>query len=159
MFHSRLFVEDAKYRQKIFRTCEADRPLFVQFCGNDPEIMLEAAKHVEHLCDAVDINLGCPQGIARKGHYGAFLLEEFDLLERIVSTLHRGLSIPVTCKIRLLPNADKTGTDMEKTLKLCRMLEAAGCQALTVHGRRKEQKKTLTGEVDWASIARIKVCF
>ena len=49
---------------------------------------------------------GSPQAIARKGRYGSFLLEETDLLYDIVSTLHRKLRVPVTCKIRLVTNPD-----------------------------------------------------
>ena len=43
------------------------RPLVVQMAGDDPAIMLAAAKLVEHQCDAFDINLGCPQRIAYTG--------------------------------------------------------------------------------------------
>lgn len=73
-------VEDKNYKRDNFSTCPEDRPLIVQFCSNDPDYLLRAAKMVEDECDAVDINLGCPQGIARRGHYGSFLLEEPDLI-------------------------------------------------------------------------------
>ncbi|KAM0008850.1 putative tRNA-dihydrouridine(16/17) synthase (NAD(P)(+)) [Helianthus debilis subsp. tardiflorus] len=44
MLHSRIFSENAKYRSQEFTTCQEDRPLFVQFCANDPETLLEAAR-------------------------------------------------------------------------------------------------------------------
>ena len=118
----------------MFKPCETDRPLVVQFCANDPDILLNAARLVEGHCDAVDINLGCPQGIARKGNYGSFLLEKTELIVSMVTKLKQNLKVPVTCKIRCLPSeAD--------TLFLARAIEKAGASLLTVHGRTREHNK------------------
>ncbi len=76
MLHARLFSESEAYRRDNFSANPDDRPLSVQFCANDPQILLAAARNVEDHCDAVDINFGCPQGIARKGKYGSFLLKK-----------------------------------------------------------------------------------
>jgi len=67
MFYSDKFADDAKYRQEAFQTCEGDRPLVVQFSGNDPHVLLSAARHVEASCDAIDLNLGCPVRLLSHG--------------------------------------------------------------------------------------------
>jgi tRNA-dihydrouridine synthase 1 len=170
MFHARLFEETAKYRDTHFQAVRPtsnakkgepespadtrpwldgnpsiDRPLFVQFCANEPAHLLAAAQLAAPYCDAVDLNLGCPQGIARKGHYGAFLQEDQDLIYRLIHTLHKSLPIPVTAKIRILDTK-------EETLAYAKNVLAAGASIVTLHGRRREQKGHLTGLADWSYI-------
>jgi len=149
MLHSRLTVEDKTYLPVNFTTNAEDRPLFVQFCGNDPDTLLKAAQMVEDRCDAVDINLGCPQGIARRGNYGSFLLNRPQILRALVTILHNYLNLPVTVKVRILPNIDDT-------IKMVKMLEACGARLITIHGRTKEQLKDKTGPNDFQVIARLK---
>ncbi|KAI8852663.1 hypothetical protein BC829DRAFT_427087 [Chytridium lagenaria] len=125
MFHARLFSDaNPNYRDENWVTGQNDRPLIVQFCANDPQLLLKAARIVENDCDAVDINLG-------------------------FKTLDTELSIPVTCKIRVFP-------EVEKTIRYAKMLEAAGCQMLTVHGRTREMKGHKTGLADWEQIKIVK---
>lgn len=162
MLHARLFAQDDNYRRAHFQPLRPgssepwldgnpalDRPLFVQFCANEPSTLLAAARLVAPHCDAVDLNLGCPQGIARKGHYGAFLQEDQDLIFRLINTLHKELSVPVTAKIRILESK-------EKTLAYARLVLDAGASILTVHGRTREQKGHLTGVADWETIAHLR---
>ncbi|CAA3019359.1 tRNA-dihydrouridine(16 17) synthase [NAD(P)(+)]-like, partial [Olea europaea subsp. europaea] len=58
MLHSEIFPETKKCRTQEFTTCKEDRPLFVQFCMNDPDVLLEATQRVEPYCDYVDISFG-----------------------------------------------------------------------------------------------------
>ncbi|OBZ90759.1 tRNA-dihydrouridine(16/17) synthase [NAD(P)(+)], partial [Choanephora cucurbitarum] len=102
MFHARLFsdpIGGPKYRADQWSSSKEDRPLVVQFCANDPDILLQAAKMVEDDCEAVDLNLGCPQHIAKKGRYGSFLQDDWELIHKLISTLDRELKVPVTAKI------------------------------------------------------------
>lgn len=86
----------------------------------------------EH-ADYIDLNLGCPQRIAKRGFYGAFLMDDLQLIEQLVTAAASRLAKPVSCKIRLFP-------DISKTIEYARMLQAAGCSLLAVHGRLRECK-------------------
>ncbi|CAD6588285.1 MAG: hypothetical protein ASARMPRED_003449 [Alectoria sarmentosa] len=168
MIHSRMFTETPKFRDHHFQPTRSglatpprndlekptadlyldghpkiDRPLFVQFCANEPDALLEAARYVEPFCDAIDLNLGCPQGIARRGNYGAFLQEDWDLIYKLINKLHLNLDVPVTAKMRILESK-------EKTLEYAQMILSAGASVITVHGRHRDQKGHKTGLADWS---------
>jgi len=168
MLHSRLFAQTPKFRDHHFQPTRSgltscpdmgsspprsdvyldgntsvDRPLIVQFCANSPTDLLQAARYVQPFCDAVDLNLGCPQGIARRGRYGAFLQEDWKLIHSLINTLHKDLDIPVTAKMRILETK-------ERTLEYARMILDAGASILTVHGRQREQKGHNTGLANWS---------
>ncbi|KAG6605182.1 tRNA-dihydrouridine(16/17) synthase [NAD(P)(+)]-like protein, partial [Cucurbita argyrosperma subsp. sororia] len=149
MLHSRIFTENDKYRNVEFTTCQEDRPLFVQFCANDPDVLLEAARRVEPYCDYVDLNLGCPQRIAKRGNYGAFLMDNLPLVKAIVEKLASNLEVPVSCKIRIFPN-------LQDTINYARMLEDAGCSLLAVHGRTRDEKDGKKFRANWSAITAVK---
>ena len=100
-------------------------------------------------CDAVDLNLGCPQHIARKGHYGAYLmLEETDrnLVAEMISMASKHHKI--SAKIRVFD-------DIDETIAYAKLIASAGASILTVHGRTIDQKREKTGLASWKHIKGI----
>ena len=53
----------------------------------------------------------------------------------------QGLDVPVTCKVRVF-------TDLQKTLDYAKTLQRAGCSVLAVHGRTWQQIDAKAVRVD-----------
>ncbi len=147
MFIADSFADDEKYRNRVWSTCKEDRPLIVQFCGRNPESILESAKIVQKHCDAIDLNLGCPQKVAKRSRYGAWMMDDWHTIGSIVRHLDQNLNIPVTVKIRVFDNFDKT-------YQYCRMLCDAGASLISIHPRQKHEREEVLA--DWAQVKRIK---
>uniref|UniRef100_H2YFU7 DRBM domain-containing protein n=1 Tax=Ciona savignyi TaxID=51511 RepID=H2YFU7_CIOSA len=118
----------------LFRTCatETDR-VVLQLGTSDGKRALQAAKLVENVVAGIDVNMGCPKDYSTKGGMGSALLTNPEKIKEILTTLVNGLSIPVTCKIRILP-------ELDKTLELVRLIESTGVAALAVHGRYRHER-------------------
>jgi nifR3 family TIM-barrel protein len=126
------------------------RPASVQLMGGSPEVMAEAARMVEDQgADIVDINMGCPVPKVVKTSGGASLLRDPDRAARVAEAVVGAVRIPVTTKIRL-------GWDFPSRnyLQMARLLEAAGVQALAVHGRTRSQN--YDPWADWNAIGEVK---
>ncbi|WMW23835.1 tRNA dihydrouridine synthase DusB [Methanolobus sediminis] len=130
-------------------SCEEERPLGIQIFGNSAENMTEAALKIEKIYqpEIIDINFGCPAKLLTKDGCGSALLRSPNLIHEIVTGLVENLSTPVTAKIRILE-------DMEKTLEIAHLIEDAGADALTVHGRTRQQQ--YSGKADHSYVKKIK---
>lgn len=113
-----------------FQTIPQDRPLVCHFSANEPQDFARAAALVEPYCDAIDLNLGCPQRTAYLGHFGSYLLgnEDRRLIIDIIRAGSKAVSKPIFVKIRLLDT-------IEETLELCHQLRDAGASLIAIHAR------------------------
>ena len=83
MIYSQIYASDPAWRKDAFTTCPEDTPFIAQICGHDPDSMVQTANLLEGVCAAVDVNLGCPQKVAKKGAYGVFFAEKPQLVAEV----------------------------------------------------------------------------
>ncbi|MDQ0204699.1 tRNA dihydrouridine synthase DusB [Pectinatus haikarae] len=135
----------------MLKTEAAERPLAMQLFGETPESMSEAAKYVEALgcADIIDINMGCPAPKIVKNNEGSALMLDPKRAFAIMAAVKKAVSLPVTVKMR------KGWDDNHvNVLEMAKLAEAAGMDALAVHGRTREQ--FYSGRADWNIIAAVK---
>ncbi|MBR5524339.1 MAG: tRNA dihydrouridine synthase DusB [Clostridia bacterium] len=126
------------------------RPAAIQLFGDDPAIMAEAARQaLAYQPDWIDINMGCPAPKIAGNHCGSALMREPELCRRIVQAVKEAVPVPVTAKIR-----KGYAKDEVNAVEVALACEAGGADAITVHGRTRDQM--YAPPVDWDIIRWVK---
>ena len=128
----------------------AERPMAPQLFGCDPDIMAKAAiEALPYQPDFIDINMGCPAPKVIASGGGSALLNNIPLAAAIVTAVKNAVPVPVTVKMRI-------GWDRSHIVatELAKAVEAAGADAITVHGRTRDQM--YAPSADWQTIAKVK---
>jgi len=135
-------------KNKIFsiKTCKEEKPVVVQLFGTEPKDFAIATKIVEKRFEMINLNCGCPAKKEVEIGAGAALLKEPKKIVEIIKSIKSVSTKPVTVKIRL-------GWSKNEGVKIAKMIEKAGADALIVHGRTAEQG--YSGKANWKAIKKI----
>ena len=124
-------------------------PHVVQLAGCEPRWMAGAVRVAEGAgARIIDINMGCPAKRVIGGYAGSALMRDLDHACRLIDATVRAATVPVTVKMRL-------GWDHGtiNAPELARRAEGLGVQAVTIHGRTRQQ--FYKGRADWSAIAAV----
>ena len=125
-------------------------PKAVQIAGADPAMLADCARfNVERGAQIIDINMGCPVKKVCSSWCGSALLQNEQLVGRILDAVVAAVDVPVTLKLR-------TGWDRSNrnALTIANMAEAAGIAMLTLHGRTRADG--YSGAAEYDTIAAVK---
>lgn len=151
MVSDKAILHGNKRTMEMLYVDEREKPLSLQIFGGDRETLVEAAKVVDKQtnADIIDINMGCPVPKVTKCDAGARWLLDPNKIYEMVSAVVDAVEKPVTVKMRI-------GWDAEHIYAVdnAKAVERAGAQAVSVHGRTREQM--YTGKADWGIIKEVK---
>ena len=120
---------------ELMAISDDERPCAVQIFGTQPDTMADAARFaMQYRPEVIDINMGCPAPKIAGSGSGAALMRDPELCGRIVQAVSRAVDIPVTVKLRAGYDSNH-----KNAVEVAKIAELNGAQAVTVHGRTKEQ--------------------
>lgn len=127
---------------------DEERPIVQQIFGSNSNVMAEATRIIDETRqpEAFDVNMGCPAYKIIGNFNGASLMREPERAADIIKSMKRATDKPVSAKMRL------GWSDRREILEFVQIVEAAGADLISIHGRTKEQ--AYGGDADWEMIAR-----
>jgi tRNA-dihydrouridine synthase B len=136
---------------ELARFHEDERPIALQLFGSDPAQMAEAAAVAAEQFhpDLMDINCGCPVKKFVTRGCGGYLMQDPDLIGRMVAAVREASGLPVSVKLR-----GGYTPPTETAPQAAIAAEESGAALVAVHGRYVRGAKGTTA--DWEVIGRVK---
>jgi len=137
--------------QALMQTSKLEKPIAIQVFGSDPKIMASACEvfNARNDISIVDVNMGCPVPKIVKNGEGSALMKNPKLAAQIIKEMKKVSTKPVTVKFRKGFDANSVNA-----VEFAKYMEDAGVDAMTIHGRTREQM--YEGRADWDIIRLVK---
>ncbi|KEI94274.1 tRNA dihydrouridine synthase DusB [Clostridium botulinum] len=128
-----------------------EKPVALQLFGHEPEIMGNAVEFFNDNNDVciLDVNMGCPAPKIVKNGDGSALMKDPKLASEIIKAMKKVAKKPITVKFR--KGFDKNNIN---AVEFAKVMEQSGADAITIHGRTREQM--YEGKADWTIISKVK---
>ncbi|MBN2797063.1 MAG: tRNA dihydrouridine synthase DusB [Clostridia bacterium] len=148
MVSAKAFYYEDKKTKEIMHIEDFEKPVGLQIFGHEPEIMAHMVENLQDFNhDVLDINMGCPAPKIVKNGDGSALMKDLKLIDAIVKAVVFKSNKPVSVKIR-------KGFAEVNAVEVAKVIEQAGADFITVHGRTRDQ--FYAGKADWDIIRDVK---
>jgi tRNA-dihydrouridine synthase B len=141
----------SKKTRDLLKLKEFERPIGIQIFGSHPGHIAYCAAFIEehYRPDFIDFNCGCPVPKVVNKNGGAALLRDEPLFQKIVSSMVKAVSTPVTVKLRS-GWAQNEWVDAQ----FAKIAQDSGAAAVILHPRSRTM--VFSGHSYWERIAVVK---
>lgn len=149
MILAREFCRNQNARLSDYATTSKDVPVIVQFGANNSLDLIRACHLIKPYCSGIGLNCGCPIKEQVAEGIGAALMTKPELVAQMVHDVKAefGPDFFVDVKMRI-------HKDLNDTIAFAKMVEAAGADIISVHGRLKNQRSST--EPNYQAIRMVK---
>jgi tRNA-dihydrouridine synthase B len=124
--------------------------LIIQLIGNDPDKIRLSTERVDGFSPrGIDINMGCYLKKITCHGWGAAMMKDIHIAEKVISAARKATARPLSVKIRIGQKHD-----LSYLLQFGRMIESAGADFVVLHAR--TEPDGLTRPARWEYISKLK---
>ncbi|MBY9007806.1 MAG: tRNA-dihydrouridine synthase family protein [Candidatus Lokiarchaeota archaeon] len=135
MIYTQRVIKDQRKIEYDLALVEKEKPISIQLIGNEPEAFKSALDHLEsYKHDIININAGCASLRSLRAKQGGYLIKDLELLQKIIDSVTKYSSRPVSLKTRL------GYANIVNISKFSSIINNSNLDFITVHARKVKDR-------------------